>query len=90
MRNPFNLYPIYMQYGVAGNTDQWFLANGGALASNGSYIEENGVVNNCSSFDSVAQTLPFVLSACGYDVWLGNLRGTEYSSHIVLEKSGIR
>ncbi|CAG2108252.1 unnamed protein product [Medioppia subpectinata] len=69
------LYPILLQNGLAGNTEQWFITRPGLLYTNGTYIENNGLINDCLSRGSVANTLPFVLSACGYDVWLENLRG---------------
>ncbi len=68
-----NLRPIYLQHGLFGNSDDFLLNRVGFLGSDGIYIEGNNLVNNCTANDPnlVATTLGFVLSACGYDVWLG-------------------
>ena len=82
-----NGYPIYLQHGFFLNSDNWLLTSPGILAMDGIYIEDNLIVNNCSPNGTVARTLPFVLSSCGYDVWLGNIRGNRYSSHIYLDEN---
>jgi hypothetical protein len=68
-----NLRPVYIQHGLFGNSDDFLLNRVGFLGSDGIYIEDDNLVNNCTANDpnSVGTTLGFVLSACGYDVWLG-------------------
>ncbi|CAG2175671.1 unnamed protein product, partial [Oppiella nova] len=68
-------------------SDDFLLNAPGVLDANGVYTDDNGIITNCTAMNSqsVGSTLSFVLSACGYDVWLGNNRGNRYSDrHILL------
>ena len=69
-------------HGLTGNADNFLFNTPGHLESNGTYIEDNGIATDCSAVDpnKVGNTIAFVLAACGYDVWLGNQRGTRYST----------
>ncbi|CAG2174168.1 unnamed protein product, partial [Oppiella nova] len=71
--------PILLWHGLGASSDLWLVLNDGQLSRDGIYSEQNGsVVNNCHK--ELTSNIAFTLSACGYDVWLGNSRGTRYSN----------
>ena len=73
---------VILQHGLTGNSDNYMFNTPGHLNSDGVYVEESGIETDCSAIDpkKVGNTIAFVLAACGYDVWLGNQRGTRYST----------
>ena len=77
--------PLLLQHGLNGNALHWMENSPGKVYDNGTYIENNGIVTDCSGKNvrGVGNTIAFVLSACGYDVWLGNNRGTKFSPNHV-------
>ncbi|CAG2172003.1 unnamed protein product, partial [Oppiella nova] len=69
--------PVILWHGVAVTSDSWLFSTEGSIDSRGVYNENNDVFNDCER--TVTSTLAYTLSACGYDVWLANTRGTHYS-----------
>lgn len=82
------LRPIYFQHGLFGNGDDFLLSPMGRLVK-GKYVQlPNLTLTDCSGHNETGMTLALVLATCGYDVWLGNTRGTRYSTgHILLNPS---
>ncbi|CAG2171093.1 unnamed protein product [Oppiella nova] len=68
--------PVILWHGVAVTSDSWLFSTEGSIDSRGVYRENNDVFNDCER--TVTSTLAYTLSACGYDVWLPNTRGTHY------------
>ena len=69
--------PIVLWHGVAVTSDSWLFSTVGSIDRRGLYSENNVVYNDCKI--NVTSNLAYTLSACGYDVWLPNTRGTHYS-----------
>ena len=90
--NPYvndTIKSVLILHGLFTNDKIWLINGIGEIYPNGSYIENDGKdIANCSAIlhgSTSVRALPFLLSACGYDVWLGNHRGTSYSrGHIHL------
>ena len=50
----------------------------------GIYAEDINRITDCKK--RFGKTLSYVLSACGYDVWLSNIRGNKYTTnHTILD-----
>ena len=69
--------PVLFWHRILTNSIVWIINNVGYLDKRGIYSEMNGqLVNDC--VNRFTSNLPFSLSACGYDVWLGSVRGTRF------------
>ena len=79
--------PVLIWHGILDSAETFVRSRKGILNRNGIYSEDNGsVINDCN--ENITSTIAFTLCACSYDVWLANSRGTQYSSHKTLSKSG--
>ena len=83
-----HLKPIYFQHGLLQNSDCFLISHGEKLVDGKLIDLQSNAATDCTGNHSMstAHSLPLVLAACGYDVWLGNYRGNRYSSkHIWLD-----
>jgi hypothetical protein len=72
--------PVLLWHGTNNNAEIFLLNRPGAMTSNGVYYEliaNKTVYNDCDR--RLTSTIAFTLSACRWDVWLANNRGTQYS-----------
>ena len=76
------LKPIILQHGFTGTSDEYLISRKGSINENGLYLEEFNHINDCKN--RFGKTLSYVLSACGYDVWLSNIRGNKYTTNHTL------
>lgn len=73
------LKPIILQHGFTGTSEEFLMSKKGFINENGVYVEDFNQLNDCRN--RFGKTLSYVLSACGYDVWLSNVRGNKYSTN---------
>ena len=72
---------IILQHGFLAHSDEFLISRKGYIREDGVYIEEDHIITDCVNNTKFGKTLGFVLSACGYDVWLSNVRGNKYTTN---------